>query len=658
MAGEGSRPPPGASEHQTRRSGAAADAYEHVPVALVRVTGPEHRYAAANAAYRALVGRGDLLGRTPQEVLPEFAGQQHFEILDRVFHTGEAEQHRAWRTQVHQASSPGLTELYLDISAAPFHREDGSVGGVDLTLVDVTERVLQRAVEQRHAQQLAHSARQQYAEARELVMELQDALLPGDLPVLPTLDVAARYLLAADDTAAGGDWFDAVVRDDGTIVLVVGDVVGHGVAASAVMGQLRAVLHQRLLTDSLHDALAGLDRYAGTAAESHAATVCAVHLDPRTGDLEYCTAGHPAPLVVSSDGTSRFLAPTGSSPLATRRDVAVSSDRLADGDVLLLYTDGIIERPGTAPSRSTMDLARVAVDALQNRGLRQGAAARSTERVCELVLELLVRMSGYRDDITLLAAQRTTVAAPVRLRLPADKTTVRTVRERLADWLEALEVRPLDQLCVQHAVGELVANVVEHAYPAGATGSVALDAVIDDTGRLQVRVVDQGRWRERDGEPPRSPHRGNGLAMVREFVDEFTLSRGPHGTSATVRHRLARPAHLLRADASRRARVADPPFHVDDLRTEGVVAVQGVVDVSTADSLRHSLLQASTGGTSDLVVDLSGVTHLASAGVQVLSEVAASHPGLDLQAPIGSVAQHVLETVRLPYRMVGTDPRS
>lgn len=657
MAGDKSRPP-GASEHQTRWSGVVADAYEHVPVALMRVTGPEQRYVAANAAYRALVGRDELVGRTPREVLPELAGQQHLEILDRVFHTGEAEQHRAWRTQVQRSGSPDLTELYLDIGAAPFHQDDGSVGGVDLTLVDVTEMVLQRAAEQRHAQQLAHRARQQYAEGRELVMELQDALLPGELPVLPTLDVAARYLLAADDAAAGGDWFDVVVRDDGTIVLVVGDVVGHGVTASAVMGQLRAVLHQRLLTDSLYDALAGLDRYAGTAAESHAATVCAVHLDPSTGALEYCTAGHPAPLVVSTDGTSRFLAPTGSSPLATRRNVAVAADRLEPGDVLLLYTDGIIERPGTPPARSTMDLSRVALDAVQNRGLRQGAAGRTTERVCELVLELLVRISGYRDDVTLLAVQRTPAAAPIRMRLPADKATVRIVRERLADWLESLEIRPLDELCVQHAVGELVANVVEHAYPAGATGSVALDAAIDDTGLLRVSVADQGRWRDREDEPPRSPHRGNGLAMVHEFVDHLALSRSPHGTTATVRHRLSRPAHLLRADADRRARVAEPPFHVDDRRAEARLVVKGVVDVSTADSLRHSLLQASTGGTADLVVDLAEVTHLASAGVQVLSEVLASHPGLDLQAPIGSVAQHVLETVRLPYQMVGADPRA
>lgn len=654
MAGEQSTPP-GAPGFLTGESGVLPGAYDHAPVALLRTSGPEHRYQAANRAYRDLVGRHDLLGLRPPEVLPERACAEQLELLDRVFGSGSAEHHHALRTTLDHI------ERFLDVTAAPYLDRDGAVAGVDLVLVDVTEPVRQRAEEQRRTQHLAHRARQHDAGARELLMQLQDALLPVDLPVLPRVDVAARYLLATDDTAAGGDWFDALVRDDGTVVLVVGDVVGHGLAAAAAMAQLRAVLHQRLLTGTLTEAVAAVDQYAGDASDTRAATICVVHLDPDTGDLAYCTAGHPAPVVLSPDGRSRFLEPSGSGPLATGGEVRVARELLAEGELVLLYTDGIIERPGTPPARSTLDLARTSLVALGNGGGRGHRDSRGPERVCQLVLERLVRISGYRDDIALLAAQRVPELPQVRIRLPADRKATRITRERLADWLDGLTVRALDELCVQHAVGELVANAVEHAYPPGTTGPVSVSAHVDRTGQLVVDVADQGHWQEPGLDA--SPHRGNGLAMVREFVDHLDLHRREHGTTASVRHRLARPAHLLRADAERPARLAETRFHVDDRQAaEGILRIGGAVDVRTADSLRHALLQASRGGTTGLVVDLGGVTLLASAGVQVLAEVAAQHvdehAGLDLRAPMGSVAQHVLETVRIPYRLSRSDPRS
>ena len=119
MSGEWSEAP-GASEQQVEPGGPVVDAFENAPVALMRVAGPEHRYMAANAAYRSLLGRGDLIGRTPLEVLPEFAGQQHFEVLDRVFHTGQSEEHQAWRTQVQREGAAEAVVLVLQgVRAAP-----------------------------------------------------------------------------------------------------------------------------------------------------------------------------------------------------------------------------------------------------------------------------------------------------------------------------------------------------------------------------------------------------------------------------------------------------------------------------------------------------------------------------------------------------------
>ena len=117
------------------------------------------------------------------------------------------------------------------------------------------------------------------------------------------------------------------------------------------MGQLRAVLHERLLADdSIPEALRSLDRYARLHPESHAATVCVVVVDPATGAVEYCTAGHPAPLVVAADGSSRFLEASGAGPLTTESDYPTSRETLGTDDVVLLFTDGLTERPGVSPA--------------------------------------------------------------------------------------------------------------------------------------------------------------------------------------------------------------------------------------------------------------------------------------------------------------------
>ena len=255
-----------------------------------------------------------------------------------------------------------------------------------------------------------------------LVGMVQDALLPADLPVVPCLDVAGRYLLAPD-SAAGGDWFDAVVRPDGRVALVTGDVVGHGIGASAVMGQLRAVLHEHLITDQpLTAALSALDRYARVQPESRAATVCVAEIDPRTGLVDYCTAGHPPPLVVTATGHTRFLVPTGAGPLATDAGLATRHDRLEPADLLLLYSDGLLHRPGTTATRSTVELSSAVADAATGRP-PAGASARAADHVCALTLDQLVH--GRRPRRRHHRAGRTPgAAAPALLGDAAGPTVV------------------------------------------------------------------------------------------------------------------------------------------------------------------------------------------------------------------------------------------
>lgn len=608
------------------RVDAQAVGFEQSPDLQLVTTGPDLTIVACNARLRGLLRGRDVVGE-PIDVLGEVFGDPVLDLFAEVFRTGETHQLNAW--QVH-AGRPGEW-IDADLVVAPWTDESGAVVGCIGRGADVSALA-----------PLQEKAHDRYAATLELMTDLQDALLPGDLPVAPALDVAAIYLLAADGGRAGGDWFDAIVRPDGTVALMVGDTVGQGISASAVMGQLRAVLHERMLgTEPISEALRSLDRYARLHPESHAATVCVAIVDPGTGSIEYCTAGHPAPLVVAPDGRTRFLAPSGAGPLTTESVYPTATDRLDTDEVLLLFTDGLTERPGVPHATSGIEVAQAAARAVQT---GDPALERRSNRVCEQTLEVLTRSVGYADDITLLAAHRTPAFPPYVRTIDGDAATARAVREELDEWLASLQVAVLDEFAVLHAVGELITNAVEHA---GATG-IDVEAVLEPTGIMSCTIRDHGRWKD----APPHPDRGRGLGMVSGLVDQLSIDRSPSGTSARFRKRLTRSAQLLTGSSGGTggdtAGVERIPFETQV--RNGVLRVRGPVDLSSADAFRAALRRYSRGGTAELTVDLSGVTHLGSAGVQVLHEVhAIDGASLHLQAPSGSVAQHVLELVRLPY---------
>src|SRR4051794_6101204 len=179
----------------------------------------------------------------------------------------------------------------------------------------------------------------------EIAETLQLSLLPRSLPRLDRLAVAARYLPGVRGTRAGGDWYDVLPGDDGRVALAVGDVVGEGAPAAAVMGQLRSALAGYLLEG--HEparALDLLDVFAGTVDGAAVSTVTCLLLDPATGALLHASAGHPPPLVLDGDG-ARYLT-GGEGPalaLPVRAAHRQARTTLAAGSTLLLYTDGLVE---------------------------------------------------------------------------------------------------------------------------------------------------------------------------------------------------------------------------------------------------------------------------------------------------------------------------
>ncbi|MDQ2812602.1 MAG: SpoIIE family protein phosphatase [Actinomycetota bacterium] len=658
-------------------AGAVRDAFDQMPVVLVALAGPDHRIVAMNAAYRSFTGRSGVIGLPCREAFPEIGGQQLYELLDRVYATGTMETGQEWRTQF-DLGPGGTGEFYADFTVAPRRAADGTVNGLLIIGTNVTDRVTKRQqTRERAAREQATEESGRGEAAPRVAAELQEALLPTALPVLPQVRIAARYLVAGQEQAAGGDWFDAIALGGGRVALVVGDVVGHGVAASAAMGQLRAVLTELLIAESdVGQALRRTDAFAARTPALKAATLALAIFDPADGTLRYTTCGHPPPLVVDADGAASFLPDTGTGPLGTGSPPVLARTALAPGALVLLYSDGLIERPGQTIAEGMAELAEVAADAAANRTLSVGAAATAAERVCQLTVELLTR-TGYSDDVTTLAAER--IADPVpslRLDLPSERASLTVARKAFSGWLSQLGASAEDAEALHLAMVEVVTNAIEHAYQPGEPGPVELIAALSDDGIVECRITDHGRWRPPD---PSDADRGHGLMVAGHVVDSMLVSHlpspagdpangdspGAGGTVVVLRLRLRGPAILAPRHHSARAAsyAAEPAFTVDaSIEASGTARarVAGRIDIVTADQLCRRLLSASRGGTISLVADLTGVTQLASAGVRALylvrEKLLAHRQDLTLLTAPGSSPHLVLDLVHLSHVAVLVRP--
>ncbi|AFC52969.1 MULTISPECIES: SpoIIE family protein phosphatase [Mycobacterium avium complex (MAC)] len=634
-----------------RTVGAAEDVrrvFENVPMLLVGLEGPEHRFVAVNAAYRVLSPPIDSIGLLTREVYPELVSQEIIQMFDRVYQTGEPQSGTEWRVQADFDGAGQAQEHFFDFIVTARRAEDGTIEGVQLAFTDVTDRVQTRMAAEARLEELS----ERYRNVRDSATVMQQALLAPSVPVIPGADVTAQYLVAAEDTAAGGDWFDAIPLGD-RLVLVVGDVVGHGVEAAAVMSQLRTALRMQVVAGyPIAEALEAVDRFRKHVPGSNTATICVGALDFGTGEFRYCTAGHPPPLLVTSEATSRYLEPSGAGPLGSGTGFPVRTEFLDVGDSILLYTDGLIERPGRPLGASTAEFAELAANiAGGQRGFVIESSMRAIDRICSETLELLLRSTGYSDDVTLLAAQRRTPPAPLNMTLDATLHAARAVRTRLRQWLAEIGATADDISDVVHAISEFVENSVEHGYATDVSDGIVVEAMLSGDGDLHISVIDRGRWKDhREGETGR----GRGLAMAEALVSEAHVSHGPDGTTARVTHHLSRPADFVTDSLVSRA-TRQPTVNsefVSAVTEPGRIVVSGDVDSNTASTLDRQIAVESRSGVAPLTIDLSAVTHLGSSGVSALAAARerAQRQGSEyvLVAPPGSPAHHVLSLVQIP----------
>ncbi|MEU6880537.1 SpoIIE family protein phosphatase [Streptomyces sp. NPDC046712] len=232
-----------------------------------------------------------------------------------------------------------------------------------------------------------------YTTQREAALTLQRSLTNSALPKVDGLELTGRYLPASDHDV-GGDWFDVIALPEGRTGLVIGDVMGHGIHAAAVMGQLRTAV-RTLARHGVPPAqlLRSLDAVVADLGEDEMATcVYAVH-DPATGGVVIARAGHPPPAVATADGAITFLEGPPGTPLGTGgQDFRTEELRLPPGSLLVLYTDGLIEARDRDLDEGMDQLAQVLLH-----------LERPLSQLCDDILEHLLPCAPPDDVAVLLA---------------------------------------------------------------------------------------------------------------------------------------------------------------------------------------------------------------------------------------------------------------
>lgn len=301
-------------------------------------------------------------------------------------------------------AGPGATrraELDLRGDAAAPVAVLASVTGLDIDGVVVRCLIVADLTDERRAAEAVSNARQQMLRQQlELQQEhrlndtLQRAVLPGRLPGGSGYELAARYLPADRPALIGGDWYDAFGLPDGTVALAVGDVVGHGLEAAAAMGRLRNALRAYAILDGPPAAvLARLNTLSDLLAEGGLATAVFGLLDVGERTFRWASAGHPPPLLITATGPHLLTPPpgmmVGAAPEVAYGDVV---EPMAGGDLLVLYTDGLIERRSSDLDADTDALLAATAD----------LAGRRADEVCDALITRLVPAAGPEDDVCLL----------------------------------------------------------------------------------------------------------------------------------------------------------------------------------------------------------------------------------------------------------------
>ncbi|MGW7364344.1 SpoIIE family protein phosphatase [Streptomyces sp. NPDC054841] len=451
-----------------------------------------------NAQTEALFGyhREELLGRPVEILVPGRFREHHAHHRNGYTHNRQVRPMGAG-LELHGLRKNG-TEFPVEISLSPLETTDGLL--VSAAVRDVSER---KAAE---AQLTAL-----YEQQRHVALTLQRSLM-GTPPAVPGLNTASRYLPATQGAGVGGDWFDLVPLGAGRVGILIGDVMGRGLEAAAIMGQLRSAAHAlamtgmqpRQLMQSLDAIVAELD------GPDQLVTCCYLILAPDAGEVTVCSAGHLPALVASPGEKVRPLDAPVSVPLGVGDHLHQQTTlAVAPGSSLLLFTDGLIETP-EGDIEEQLDALMAALDAAFVAAPDLGsAAAPDLESAVDRVLEsVLPTTDDHHDDVTLLLAQLPAAplatAATDLAATPASVSQARAfVGKSLISWDCAQLVDDARLL-----VSEVVTNAIQHGQ-----GPVRLRMRRNST-ELTVEVSDHSHHPPQPRLAAADDESGRGLILV------------------------------------------------------------------------------------------------------------------------------------------------
>jgi anti-sigma regulatory factor (Ser/Thr protein kinase) len=353
---------------------------------------------------------------------------------------------------------------------------------------------------------------------------LQRSLLPASLPTIPGVAMAARYVAATTEMEIGGDWYDVVQLPHGRVGVAIGDVAGHGLAATSTMGQLRMGLRAYALDyPSPAEVVRRLHLLAQTMQVAELATLLYLVLDPGSESISFASAGHIPPLVIRSGGEAEYIDGRHGPPIGAAEHAEQYEEdevRLEPGSTLVLFTDGLIERRGSSLREGLDRLREVAT-----------GAAPDVDALCTRLVSSMLG-EDVSDDVALLAIRPVSFdGSPLEVRFPAEPRALASLRHAMRRWLGQMQISTEDAEEVLVACGEACANAIVHAY-GGGEGEIRLELALYGD-EVELTVADTGRWRERN-----TTEGGRGIPLMKGFMDSVQFQSGPEGTSVRMRRKL------------------------------------------------------------------------------------------------------------------------
>ncbi|HET9393098.1 MAG TPA: SpoIIE family protein phosphatase [Candidatus Rubrimentiphilum sp.] len=349
---------------------------------------------------------------------------------------------------------------------------------------------------------------------------LQRALLPASFPRVPGGQLDGAYRPASEEAEVGGDWYDAFELPDHRIAISMGDVAGHGLEAATIMGEVRIALRAAAVGERSPAAvLEQINSVTNLRGGIGMVTAIFAYYDPAGRELTYAVAGHPPPALIVEGGFAGYL-PGGGVPLGIgnaidTRDWTIT---LPPRSWVIFYTDGMTEY-----GRDVI----AGEERLLEAGVR--ACESDPENPAMALQERIFNESVNRDDAAALALSCFDGPVPTRMEFSAVPMTAPIVRAMIHRFCDEHKLADDQRFALTTAIGEAVANAVEHAYRNDDDGrfEVRLSAQNDC---IAVQVQDRGQWRTFE----RRDDRGRGMIMMHELMDRVRINSTQHGTCLSM----------------------------------------------------------------------------------------------------------------------------